>query len=197
MDGTPPESRYRDSDCAAGQNSTDRPCLLDSSRRNAGGNRTRLDRVAAGCLAIWLQRYVAQPPAHRWLRVVRCFVCTGLPRTADQFNRAGGSLLSEKRSGDSRRQKQPFRRQHLRNRLLLPQGHRSLRPSFSSSSLSPCTTRTPRLTCVSEGYPLRRLLMVSKKQFFAVTSGHVAPPPRTPGRGLTVRISWLDAASIP
>ncbi len=36
--------------------------------------------------------------------------------------------------------------------------HGSLRPSFSMSSLSPRTTRSPRLTFVSDGYPLRRLL---------------------------------------
>jgi len=34
-----------------------------------------------------------------------------------------------------------------------PQGHRSWRPSFSSSSLSPCTMRWPRRTLVSDGYP--------------------------------------------
>jgi hypothetical protein len=37
-----------------------------------------------------------------------------------------------------------------------------LRPSFSSSSLPPPTTRFPRLTCVSEGKPFRRLLLTSK-----------------------------------
>jgi hypothetical protein len=43
-----------------------------------------------------------------------------------------------------------------------------LRPSFSSSSLSPRTIRTPRLTCVSDGMPLRRLLILSKKWLFVV-----------------------------
>jgi len=62
-----------------------------------------------------------------------------------------------------RRQKQPFFRQHFLKRLLEPQGQRSLRPSFSSSSLSPWTACTPRFTCVSDGYPRRRLLMLSKK----------------------------------
>jgi hypothetical protein len=37
-----------------------------------------------------------------------------------------------------------------------------LRPSFSISSLSQCASRFPRLTLVSEGKPLRRLLMTSK-----------------------------------
>jgi len=43
-----------------------------------------------------------------------------------------------------------------------PHGQRSLRPSFSISSTSPCTTRSPRLTRVSDGNDLRRLLEHSK-----------------------------------
>jgi len=39
-------------------------------------------------------------------------------------------------------------------------GHKSLRPSFSTSSLSPCTRRSPRPTWVSEGYPLPPLATV-------------------------------------
>jgi hypothetical protein len=35
-----------------------------------------------------------------------------------------------------------------------PQGHGSLRPSFSKSSLWPPTTRSPRLTSVSDGNPI-------------------------------------------
>jgi hypothetical protein len=54
------------------------------------------------------------------------------------------------------------------NRLPLPHGQRSLRPSFSSSCFSPCTTRTPRFTFVSEGNPLRRLLIGSKKGLLVV-----------------------------
>ena len=62
-----------------------------------------------------------------------------------------------------RHQKQPFFRQHFLKRLPEPQGQRSFLPSFSSSNLSPWTTRTPRFTCVSDGNPRRRLLMFSKK----------------------------------
>ena len=40
-----------------------------------------------------------------------------------------------------------------------------MRPSFSTSSFSPPTTRCPRFTCVSDGYPLRRLLLRSKARF--------------------------------
>jgi len=40
-----------------------------------------------------------------------------------------------------------------------PHTHGSSRPSFSRSSLSPRTTRSPRLTPVSDGKPLRRLLV--------------------------------------
>jgi hypothetical protein len=42
------------------------------------------------------------------------------------------------------------------------QGHKSFRPSFSDNSLLPWTTLKPRLTCVSDGKPLRRLLEGSK-----------------------------------
>ncbi len=84
-----------------------------------------------------------------------------LPGLLDQ---AGSWSFFPKSSGpDSRRQKQPSFRQHFLNRLPDPHGQRSLRPSFSASSLLPWTIRTPRFTFVSEGNPLRRLLIVSKK----------------------------------
>ena len=80
----------------------------------------------------------------------------------------------------SRRQKQPFVRQHFLKRWPEPQGQRSFLPSFSSSNLSPWTTRSPRLTCVSDGNPLRRLLIVSKKwlfvELFVVCLSHGTPP---------------------
>ena len=41
----------------------------------------------------------------------------------------------------------------LRNRLPLPHRHKSRRPNFSTSSLSPLTMRTPHLTFHSEGEP--------------------------------------------
>jgi hypothetical protein len=40
--------------------------------------------------------------------------------------------------------------QQALNRRPEPQGQGSFRPSFSTNSLSPCTTRRPRLTAVSE-----------------------------------------------
>jgi hypothetical protein len=64
---------------------------------------------------------------------------------------------------DSRPRNEPFFKQHFLKRLPLPHGQRSLRPSFSSSSLSLCTMRTPRFTFLSEGNPCRRLLIRSKK----------------------------------
>lgn len=73
------------------------------------------------------------------------------------------SFLSKSSDLGWHHQKQPLFRQHFLNRLPLPHGQRSLRPSFSSRSLSPCTMRTPRPTCVSDGNPFRRLLIVSKK----------------------------------
>ena len=74
-------------------------------------------------------------------------------------------------------QKRPDLRQHFLNRLPLPQGQRSFRPSFSSNSLSPWTMRTPRFTFVSDGNPFRRLLIVSKKALVVVVAiTHGAPP---------------------
>jgi hypothetical protein len=43
------------------------------------------------------------------------------------------------------------------------QGHRSFLPNFSVSSLSPWAICLPRFTFLSDGNPLRRLLIVSKK----------------------------------
>ncbi len=62
------------------------------------------------------------------------------------------------------------------NSLLLPQGHGSFRPSFSASSLSPCTMRIPRLTLVSDGKPRRRLLIGSKKGIFKSFVAHDRAP---------------------
>lgn len=69
-------------------------------------------------------------------------------------------------------QKQPEWRQQRLNRLPLPHGHGSLRPSFSSSNLFPCTMRIPRLTWVSDGKPLRRLLIGSKKGIIRIFVVH-------------------------
>src|SRR5688572_20226792 len=54
----------------------------------------------------------------------------------------------------------------------------SLRPSFSSNSLQPPTIRSPRLTWVSDGKPLRRLLVTSKAVGFEVVFvlAHGTPP---------------------
>jgi len=70
----------------------------------------------------------------------------------------GGPWLAAKapnaRNGLSqRRRKKPELRQHFLNKCPLPQGHGSLRPSFSWSSLSPWTTRRPRLTWASLRIP--------------------------------------------
>ena len=94
---------------------------------------------------------------------------------------SGSSVLSVRRS-DGRisifvpkssrpgwsHQKRPDLRQHRLNRRPLPHGQGSLRPSFSSSCLSPWTIRSPHLTCVSDGKPRRRLLMGSKAVVFVV-----------------------------
>jgi hypothetical protein len=83
------------------------------------------------------------------------------------------SLFAKSSGPDSRRQKQPDFRQHFLNRLPDPHGQRSFRPNFSVSSLLPWTIRTPRFTFVSEGKPLRRFLIVSKKM--AVGRGLAGP----------------------
>ena len=89
--------------------------------------------------------------------------------------RPGLSSKSSRRG--SRRQKRPDLKQQLLNGFPLPHGQGSFRPSRSSRSLPPWTIRTPRLTCVSEGNPFRRLLIVSKKRFVVeITSGHGTPP---------------------
>src|SRR5207302_10899812 len=53
-----------------------------------------------------------------------------------------------------------------------PHGQGSSRPSFSTNSLSAWTTRWPRFTLVSEGYPRRRLLIVSKGVHVVLVHGH-------------------------
>ena len=91
----------------------------------------------------------------------------------------GWSLVPKSNGFGSLRQKRPLLRQHRLKRLPLPQGQRSLRPSCSSSHLPPCTTRTPTLTRVSDGYPRRRLLMGSKGPLFVEFLAHGTPPSET------------------
>ena len=77
----------------------------------------------------------------------------------------------------SRRQKPPELRQPFLNRLPDPHGQRSFLPSRSSSSFPPWTTRTPRFTFVSNGKPLRRLLIVSKRGLVVDVLQLHDPPP--------------------
>ena len=49
-------------------------------------------------------------------------------------------------------------------------------PSLSTSSFAPPTTRSPRLTRVSEGKPLRRLLVTLKAHIVSVDRLHGTPP---------------------
>jgi hypothetical protein len=87
--------------------------------------------------------------------------CIGTARVDSHWCRR---LVSKSSDRDRRHPNRSERRQQFRNRLPEPHGQRSCRPSFSSSSLSPCTTWRPRLTFVSDGNPLRRLLIGSKKR---------------------------------
>ncbi len=52
--------------------------------------------------------------------------------------------------------------------MVEPQGQGSFLPSFSDNSLFLCIILCPFLTCVSEGYPFLRLLVVSKKEVAAI-----------------------------
>jgi hypothetical protein len=94
-----------------------------------------------------------------------------------------------------RRQNKPVFMQHCLNRLAEPQGQGSKRPSFSSSSLLPCTTRKPRLTRVSDGNPLRRLLMTSKAVLFleCFVLAHKTPlsGSRVTRAGAIVSLEWV------
>ena len=65
----------------------------------------------------------------------------------------GGPLCSFPKSNavGSLRQNRPDFKQHRRNRLPDPHGHRSFLPPFSISSLSPWTIRRPRFTWLSLG----------------------------------------------
>jgi hypothetical protein len=72
-----------------------------------------------------------------------------------------------------------------------PQGQRSFLPSFSDNSLLPWTIRTPRFTFVSDGNPLRRLLIVSKK-----TIRILAYPWSTAFREKRTTIPGMDTAPI-
>jgi hypothetical protein len=115
--------------------------LTQSVPKTPAGVEPAVNCFAGSRHAVWLQR---QSVARR----------SGERRDVSVSKSSGRGL---------RHQKRPDFRQHCLNRLPLPHGQRSLRPSFSSSSLSPWTRRMPRFTLVSDGKPLRRLLIVSKK----------------------------------
>lgn len=112
------------------------------------------------------------------------------------------SLVPKSTHPDSPRQNRPDFMQHRLNTFPLPHGHRSFLPSFSSSSLSPWTMRTPRFTFVSEGKPRRRLRMGMKGAFVVVVVvQHGAPSflelGLEEGQGVDVVGSvsgWLDSA---
>src|SRR3546814_12141214 len=70
----------------------------------------------------------------------------------------------------------------FRASLREPHGQGSLRPNFSVSSLCPWTTRRPFLTWVSEGKPLRRLLVTSKGSLVWIDALHDGSP-ISPGCG--------------
>ena len=62
------------------------------------------------------------------------------------------------------------------NHLPLSHGQRPSHPSFSLSFLSPWTMRSPRLTCILDGYPPERSIIVSKTWLVVVVVSHGTPP---------------------
>ena len=85
-------------------------------------------------------------------------------------------LLSEKSSFLGHRHMSRCRRQHFLNFRRDPHGQGSFRPSFSSNSLSPWITRNPRFTWLSEGNPLRLLLLGVKGLVGVEVVFHKTPP---------------------
>ena len=161
--------------------------------------RTCVHRVRAGCL-----RPLDYTPSvgNRWYgrrcRTLACRLKAGC--SAPELHPHGAASA---RSGPgSSRQRQPLRRQQRLKGLLLPQGQGSLRPSFSASSLLPWTTRSPRLTCVSDGKPRRRLLVTSKARRFVVDGLHVVllvvdwirPSPGSPGWARSTGLRLMRAS---
>ena len=88
----------------------------------------------------------------------------------------------------------PVGRQHRLKPLSGAARTRVLRPSFSTSSLFPRTTRLPRPTCVSDGYPFRRLLLRSKAPFVVQGIATHDRPPVLKSHGLSPKpIRGFDA----
>jgi hypothetical protein len=98
-----------------------------------------------------------------------------------------------------RRQKRPPLRQQFLNRRFEPHGHKSLSPRRSANSTSPpLMVRGPRFTRVSDGKPLRRLLIGSKGEgllWICLLSWHGCLLALICFRGLTLdapRTTWKD-----
>jgi hypothetical protein len=91
------------------------------------------------------------------------FTCVSETILAGSWAGQGQWSFSKSSGPDSHRQKQPVFMQHLLKRFPDLHGQRSFLPTFSDNSLLPWTMRTPRFTFFSDGNPLRRLLIVSKK----------------------------------
>src|SRR5713226_3590086 len=62
------------------------------------------------------------------------------------------------------------------------------------SSLSPCTILRPLFTCVSDGNPLRRLLMRSKGGLVGVVSELHEMPPLTDSLRITLQVPGAQKA---
>ena len=88
------------------------------------------------------------------------------------------------------RQKQPDFKQQFLNIFPEPHGQGSFLPSFSESSLSPCTTLKPFFTCVSEGYPFLLLLIGSKGKLIFDVLFHVEAPFLQIYGSKTVQRAW-------
>jgi hypothetical protein len=143
------------------------------------GYRTLTCRLKAGCSATELHPQGLMVESGRLERPWRCNRRPWLSKPAPCHSGSSPvvpSGINARSDLDSRRQKHPLRMQHRLNDFADPQGQGSLRPSFSMSSLWPATMRSPRLTCVSDGKPLRRLLITSKAQVVFVERFHGTSP---------------------
>ena len=119
-------------------------------------------------------------------------------RSAGDSNARGVSVDS---GCARRRQNEPLRRQQRLNALADPHGHGSWRPSFSTSSLSRWTMRSPRLTCVSDGKPRRRLRVTSKADVAVLDRFHdvllASWSPRSESNGHALRRRFLRPVRLP
>ena len=101
--------------------------------------------------------------------------------------RSSGSVSESSGGGCCRQRRPELRQQCLRTPAGAALGTGHCGPSFSTSSLSPWTTRSPRFTCVSGRVASFRRLLISPKKL--ASSWSWRPIPHRP----SARIMWPSA----